>query len=171
MSETGRSGINRAFSWLKKSLQITEKTVAPDALSAVVVPSMDVFGWERIAEAQSQNLNGGLGSGTLPASLVPPDTIRVVLAASIETTDPLALNLWFEQRVALGGGLDISLMLPFFAGAGTNGIRVGLPRAPVLLAPSDTIVGRSLPVPAAGTRLILRWRFIDLPIGEYILGT
>ncbi len=171
MSEGRHSGINRAFSWLKKTLQITEKTVAPDSLSPVVTPTMDLFGWERVADVRWDNNTGALAADIVIGALVPDEIVRIMLAASVQSDDALtAMTLWLEQRVASSAAattLDVGVAQPFFVGVGLNEIEVPLMR-PLLMAPGDRLIGRSAPAPAAGQILRLRTRFIDLPIGEYL---
>lgn len=169
MSEGRRSGINRAFSWLKKVTEITEKTVAPDALSPVVGPTMDLFGWERIPEAIAI-ANTGTNISTQLSSAVPPETTRLVLSCSVETSNNvLALWLWMEHRVTLSG-IDVGFMNPLLTAAGTGGtMRVGANR-PLLMAPGDRLIARSSAAVGAAETLSIRLRFVDLPIGEYILG-
>jgi len=168
MSEGRQSGINRAFSWLKKTLEITEKTVSPDALSPIVVPSMDVFGWERYFECRARNVNGVAAADNVFDSSVPVDTMRLIISASVQTSDNAnALHLWFEHRVT-NGGIDLAVSVPFLAPAGTAGMRVGGSDWPILLCPGDRLAGRSSPAPAAGQNISMRIRSVDLRVGEYM---
>ena len=68
-------------------------------------------------------------------------------------------------------GIDISISLPGRVEPavvpGSTPIRFGLERN-VLLLPGDRLIGVSLPAPAVGSALIIRFTFIDLDIGEYI---
>ena len=162
MSNKGRSGINRALSWLKKSLEITEKTTAPDSLQADVRPIIDVFGWERHLEAQRFDLDGAATVASVLSPVTPQGIVRWYVAAAIESTDPASLTLWINRRV-LPGNIDVGISTPQVVVAA---IPVALTRH-VLLLPGETLVGRSEPAPAVATNLNLRAVFIDLPFGEY----
>ena len=93
-----RSGINRALMWLRKTLQITEETDSPQILSELLRPTIDVFGWERLAErttffqataaAPAVNVNG---------PVTPDDVLRLVLHANVSHTDTgVAHLLWID---------------------------------------------------------------------------
>ncbi len=170
MSERGaqRSGINRAFSWIKRTLEITEPTDVPDRVSPLVQPSIDLFGWERLAEQVGVIETGGDNQGIVVSQLVPQGIHRLILAASVSTNDPLlAAHYWIEHRVSLTGDVDVSLMRPFTMGFDASTVRVGMSRW-VLLSAGDRIAGRSFPAPAVGSTLELQFSFIDLSEGEYI---
>ncbi len=173
MSERGaqRSGINRAFSWLKRACEITEPTDAPDRLSPLVQPAIDLFGWERLSKQVGVIEVGGDAANIAVSVPVPRGVFRLILAASIQTDDPLQIaNYWIEHRVSLEGDVGISLMRPFTMGAGTQGVRVGM-TGWRMMAEGDRIVGRSFPAPAVGSALELRFSFVDLSEGEYVAAT
>jgi len=168
LSESGTSGINRAFSWLKKALQITEKTVAPDSLLFDVRPTMDLFGWERFTEIEGNNASA-TNTFQVDGSTVPVGVLRYVLGASVETdaavvTETIWLEL-VEETSALVG-----LIQPFLAiprdGAGRE-VKAALMR-PIVMKPGDFLRGKCNPVLAAGEAITIREIFVDIPVGEYI---
>ncbi len=172
MSEKGaqRSGINRAFSWLKRTLQITEPTDSPDRLSPLVQPTMDLFGWERLVQQEPVTVVGALASDTVLSAVVPEGVFRLVVDASL-THDDIAIGgrLWFEHRIARLGPVDV--------GVG-NGTPVSLPAAGItvkhglgrwlLLAPGDSLLGRSFPTPGAAEAITMLISSVDISEGEYI---
>ncbi len=168
MSETGRSGINRAFSWLKKTLEITEKTIAPDLLLPQVRPTIDVFGWERLPEATVENRVGTAATSTVTSTLVPDDVVRVILEAQVVNSDAaIAINLWLRHRAVIGGGFEIGVSPVFEQQIGFQGAPASIDRI-IVLQQGERLVGVSSPAPGAGEELTLTFRFIDLPVGEYI---
>ncbi len=168
MSRKGRSGINRALSWLKKTLQVTEKTTAPDTLMADVRPIIDVFGWERLPEATVENRIGAAATASVTSTLVPNDVVRVVLEASVVNSDAaIAIDLFITHRAVIGGGFEPSVSPVFAQQIGFNGSPASIDRV-IVLQQGERIVGNSRPAPGVGEELTLTFRFIDLPVGEYI---
>ncbi len=167
MSERGaqRSGINRAFSWIKKVLEVTEPTDVPDRVAPLVQPGMDVFGWERLA-GPTTHVNAGAAA---PASIVtgpltPQGILRVVFHASVRHTDTGVVHfLWIDKLMPTGGGLigitSSNVEVPV-------GVDQGLDRW-IFLEPGCRIRGRAGIALVAGA-IALDMNFIDLPFGEYI---
>ncbi len=169
MSEKGaqRSGINRAFSWIKKVMEVTQPTDVPDRLSPLVQPTVDLFGWERYAReggAEDIAAQGTLALNSVLLAAVPEGVLRYVMFASCSHDDPVAGGLELSIQVRIGG-LDIGITRPVQILASPS--RSGVERA-FILQPGEQVLCRSNPAPAAGQRLFVRYRFIDLPVGEYI---
>ena len=163
-----RSGINRGFMWLRKVLQVTEETDTPQVVSENLRPTIDVFGWERYSvEGGTADLNaqGTLAADSVLLAAVPADVMRYVIFGSMSHNDPVAGGLELSMHVRLVGALEIGISRPIQVLA--NPTRVGIERS-ILLAPGQLLLARSVPAPAAGTRLFIRYHFVDLPIGEYI---
>ncbi len=167
MSEKGaqRSGINRAFSWVKKVMEITQPTDVPDRVSPLVQPTLDLFGWERrIDQAANTTTTGADAADVVIAAAVPEGIVRYVLYLSASHDDPVAGGLLLSLQVR-SNAVDFGLQVPFQCLA--TPARMGLER-PILLEPGQQLLCRSNPAPAALTSMFLRFRFIDLPIGEYM---
>lgn len=164
MSETGRGGINRPFSWIKKVLEITEKTVVPDSQLPDVRATIDVFGWERL---QSVTLQTAIGTAvtTIFSTPVPDGVIRVVLAASVEHDDAVVSHtLWIDQEHDF---LLIGVQTPRLMIGNTPPVKLGLMRR-LVLRPGDRVAGQASPVTGVGIDLTLRTAFVEIPVGEYI---
>ncbi len=172
MSEKGaqRSGINRAFSWLKRSLQITEPTDSPDRLSPLVQPSMDLFGWERLPQQEATTFLGALAADSVETLQVPDGIFRLVVNASLTHDDPLiGGTLWFEHRVDRGGALAVGLYqgVPAALLLGGITIKCGLGRM-LLMSPGDRLIGRSFPAPGAAEQISMIVSSVDISEGEYV---
>jgi len=157
-----RGGINRAFSWIKKVLEVTEVTTVPERVVAEVQTSLDLFGWDRYTELQSHNAGvADTDTSALPA--IPEDTMRLYLGLSGETNDAVnAFTHWMEiDSVAV----TEAITLPVSA---TVIIKVGHLAGPFLVRSGVTVRARCAPATAGGVVLRARGVFIDLPIGEYI---
>lgn len=163
-----RGGINRAFSWLKKILEVTEVTNVPDIVLPDVRAVADLFGWERMPEGTVVNNVGAAATNQVVSAVVPGDIVRLILEAQVVSSDAaIAQTLWINHRGLVGAGLDIGVAQPINQAIGFNGTPAVMDRI-IFLQPGERIVGRSTPAPGVGEELTLTFRHIDLPIGEYI---
>ncbi len=169
-----RSGINRGFMWLRKVLQITEETDSPRVLSEIAQPSVDAFGWARVADqdgtpTQTENDQGVLGGNSVLMTPVPAGVMRyVIYAACGHNDDTQALNLSLQVRLVEGAldiGIQPSELLP--AQSGQMIIQHGSRRS-ILLSPGEILLCRCQPNPVAGKRIFVRYKFVDLEPGEYV---
>ncbi len=160
--------IRRSITWIRKALQITEKTTNPGTVDGNIVPTIDTFGWEEL-EDPTVLRTIGVAVNTIASAVVPADVLRVVLGASVQTNDTVqAFTMWIEH-VDAETALAVSVMRPADLPISAVTIRVGLPRV-VIMRPGDFLRGRSSPATGVGLDLRLTVRSVDLPIGEYIRG-
>ncbi len=163
-----RSGINRGFMWIRKAVEITEETDSPRVLSEIAQPTVDLFGWDRYTPdgvPDDINAQGTLATDSVLLAAVPEGIMRYVIFASCSHNDPVAGGLELSMQVRVAGALDIGVSRPIQVLA--NPTRTGIERS-ILMQPGEVLLCRSNPAPAAGTRLFVRYRFVDLPFGEYI---
>ncbi len=160
--------IKRAITWIRKSLEITERTTNPGTVGGEIQPQLDVFGWERIEEVTTSIASAAaVNSVTLLA--VPEGFLRLVLNASVETNDTVqAFTFWMDVLDAGSGGVT-GVTRPVAIPISAVAIRSGLER-PLIMQPGDTLRARCSPATGVGLLLIARQRFVNLPIGEYIRG-
>ncbi len=163
-----RGGINRAFSWIKKVLEVTEPTTVPERVLAEVRPSLDVFGWERYEDIETETQT--VADATAASAAAVPDGVnRLYLAAEVGTNDIVnQFTFWIEAFPL--GGVQVAITPPVTPPVqdATSTIRNGgLPR-PFLLGPGGRLRGRVAPATAGGATLTIRTLFIDIPFGEYI---
>ncbi len=164
-----RSGINRALMWLRKTLEITEETDSPRVLSEILGPTLDVFGWERLNETVSNVATSAVNQSTIAGPVVPADVLRLVLEANVETAEStLAFTMWIDHLDG-DSNINVGVMRPIEIPISAISIRCAMTRQ-VIMSPGDVLSGRSSPATGVGDTLVLRQRFVDLPIGEYIRG-
>ena len=163
--------VKRAFTWLRNTFRVIDKTTLPGEIAGTIGPTVNVFGWSRLelGGPQSVNAQGADATNFVQLTAVPDGVQRLVLRASLETNDPLqTATLSIQVR---SGGIDIAVSIPGRVEPsvvpGSTPIRIGLERN-LLLLPGEQLIGVSLPAPAVGSALILRYNFIDLDVGEYI---
>ncbi len=164
-----RSGINRGFAWLRKVLQITEETESPARLSEVVGPTMDVFGWERLAQTGPESIEavtGTLATDIAVLTPVPAGIARFVVFASCSHNDPLGLIIDLQVRTS-GGDIGLSNTFDAVNAHTAQPTQHGLNRT-ILLQPGEQLICRSRSAPAAGTSLFIIYKFVDLDLGEYL---
>ncbi len=164
------SGINRALMWLRKVMEITESTESPRVLSEKLGPIIDVFGWDRLREAETVENVGAAATAFVVSGVTPQDVIRLCVTAQIESSDAaIAQDLWIAQRGVIGIGNDVAVGEIYSQAIGFATTPASSSR-PVFLSPGERLVGHSTPAPGVGEQLTMRHRQIDLPFGEYISG-
>ncbi len=162
--------INRALTWIRKALLVTQKTSAPVGFDDHIRPVIDSLGWERVGLSSEivVRRSSATNNNTVAGAAVPDDVIRVILEAHVETTNNLlAFDVWITHRDA-EFALDVAVSrvqaLPI------SGIRIEAAalRAPIVLRPGDSLVGRCSPGTGVAAAVRLVERFVDIPTGEYI---
>ncbi len=167
-----RDKVKRAFLWLRQTLRIIEKTTLPGEILGEVRPTIDTFGWDRLNPQSSgpgigptnENAQGALAADSVTLTGVPQGVMRYVIFLSCSHNDPVAGGLELSMQIRTGG-IDIGIGESRVIAA--NPVRNGITRN-ILLAPGELLVCRSVPAPAVGTRLFIRYRFVDIDFGEYI---
>jgi len=158
---THRGGINRAFSWIKKVLEVTEVTTVPDTVLPEVTPTLDMFGWERYTELQRHDA-GQANANLSNLPVVPQGILRLYVALSGETNDTVnAFTHWMEVNA-------VAVTTPVTLPVSTVLIRAGHLANPILVREGLSVSARCSPTTAGGIVLRATGLFIDLPIGEYI---
>lgn len=159
-----RNGINRAFSWLKKTLEITEVATVPSAILPDVRAVADLFGWERLETVELQQVNAAQPLVAVASLAVPAGVLRLVQNCSLSHTDTtVPHDVALSKRtnpinISIGLPTDRSLILPgqFVSLIGRT-----------FLVENDFLIGTMLDVPVAGV-FTLRMSFVDLAFGEYL---
>jgi len=130
--------------------------------------ALDVFGWERFDETTQRVTASGANVNIVNSPAVPADVLRLVISASVETSNAvLAFQMWMDHFDSLSG-TNIGVMRPIAVPiSGGIIIRNALENR-LLLRPGDVLAGRCTPNTGVGETLTIRQRFVDLPIGEYI---
>ncbi len=158
--------IKRSFQWLRKSLEIIDRTTLPGEILGEVRPTIDTFGWERLnGDVQFENINGALQSSSVFLSAVPEGVTRYVIYASMSHNVPGNITLSFQVRLSIGA-IDI----------GVGGSLKNVPASPfrtsldrnIVLTAGEQLLARSVPTPGAAEQLFIRYKFIDIAVGEYI---
>ncbi len=156
--------IKRAITWIRKSLEITEKTTQPATVDGTILPVMDVLGWERLNETQ-QFIRTAVATTIVTGDPAPEGVLRLVVECSVNHSDPIAANvhwLWIRHDItaAVTPGVSAPLEVP-------GGPQVAMPRW-IVLRPGEKLDGRAFPATGIGINLTIMMSFIDLPIGEYV---
>ncbi len=163
--------IKRAILWIRRSLEITERTDVPESIENVVRPVVDIFGWEALPRAEAAIATNPLAIAVNTA-VVPPGIFRYVLNANVEHTDTITVThrLWISKAIQNG----VRVGLPVDRRVAEVGENVSMDGTTYLL-PGDFLFGESTLIMAAGN-IAISIIFIDFPfdtlagIGEYIVG-
>ncbi len=160
-----RSGINRALMWLRKTLEITEETEAPQVLGELLRPTIDVFGWDRLTVQEYISTSAAAPAASVNTATTPVDVMRLYLNASVRHTDTgVAHQMWIE-KIAVGSLLFMGIVNSQPAEIPV-GVRFGIDRW-IWCEPGTRMRAQSSIALVAGA-LAFEVNFIDLPFGEYI---
>ncbi len=160
--------IKKTILWIRKSLEIITRTNVPGSIDDRIRPTIDVLGWERYDDVQTENV-GLANSSTVEGTNVPEEVNRLYLAASVESNDIVnVFTYWIEMFPFGGDSVAVTAPVTPPANRGTSFIRCGGLPHPFVVGPGGTARGRSAPATAGGTVLRVRLIFIDIPLGEYI---
>lgn len=164
--------IRRAIIWIRKTLDITQKTTQPGTVSGEIRPILDVFGWDRLKS--STEVVGASASTdastTANGPITPEGIMRYVFFAGVQHDELVGtdLNLWIDLLTVNSFPVPLLPSQLIVGAAAGQQIRHGTPR-PFLMRPGDRLRGRASPATGVGIALTVRQLFIDLPEGEYIL--
>jgi len=165
--------IKRAIIWIRKTLDITEKTTQPGTISGEIRPMLDVFGWDRLASSTAVQGLVAIDDNTTAAigPITPDGVVRYVLFASVQHDEAPGtfLNCWVDLQSVNNFPIPVvPVQLIDGAVAGAQ-IRHGGGGRPFIMRPGDRLRGRASPATGVGIDLVVRQFFVDLPEGEYIL--
>jgi len=165
--------IKRAITWIRKSLEITEKTTNPGTVSGEIIPTIDALGWEKLQELTDADTIGATNVTAVDSLAVPEGVLRYVLFASVEHAELAGTDLtcWMELNATVPSQTNFpcSIIRPqlLLGTAALENIRLGIV-TPFILRPGERLRGRASPSTGVGVQLRIRLVWIDLPIGEYI---
>lgn len=158
--------IKRNFVWLRRVLGIIDKTTLPGEILGDVRPTMDLFGWDRLAEASSFSASAVAAPGFLVNGPITPEgVVRLVLNASVRHTDTGVSMFMFIDKDMRGTSAELVGVTTPYVQLPPN-VDASADRW-LTLAPRHRLRGRAEAALVAGA-LTLSFEFIDLPIGEYI---
>jgi len=165
----GKDKITRGLTWLRRALEIKVSTRSPDTLGDEIKQVLDAFGWSRYLDADSATFSG-VNVAAASMGVVAENSVRLILSAGVESSSSLTLAFNFSMTVGTQrGGQQTALQRPFITNLTDHpGLVVGM-QNPVVLGPGDNFSVTSRPATGVGETLIGRIRFIDLPVGEYVL--
>lgn len=158
--------IKRNFVWLRKVLGIIDKTTLPGEVLGDVRPTMDLFGWDRLADVPEFASPFTAAPGTITTGPVTPEGfLRCYKHVAVRHTDTgVSHFLWIEK--GLPGAVFVGLTAPNIE------VPPLVPQAApkwILVEPGAFLRGRTDIALVAGA-IAMDMSFFDLPIGEYIPG-
>ena len=156
--------INRALTWIKRSLETTTVANVPRLILPDVHATLDTFGWERLPEVQVLAATNPAAAGVNSVA-VPDHVFRYILSASVETNDTGINHIVWMTKAILNGA---RCGLPLDRGVVVPGEPASLIGRTYLLK-GDFLFGESDVATQAGKNMLLNICFIDFPFaGEYI---
>ncbi len=156
--------IKRQFIWLRKTLELIDKTTLPGEILGEVRPTLDTFGWDRLSALPTfANTFDPAPAIEIDSAIVPEGVARLFLCAAVRHTEPAVNHFMWIERVQ-PAALECSITNPTVALPPT--VAIGVER-PFLLSPGEFLRAKTDVALIAGA-LALDVVFIDLPFGEYI---
>jgi len=157
--------IKRSFTWLRRSLEIIDKTTLPGQILDEVRPGLDTFGWD-VPEYEFVTTATGGATNLTRLPNVPEGEAHLFLACDVSTDDPVGTkdvsiaieniansNVTLEGTVSIPAGSFLSLTRPILVTSGSN--LMGLARI-------------AIPI---GQIFTVRGMFIRLQPGEYLASS
>lgn len=165
-----RDKVKRAFTWIRKSLDIIDRTTLPGEILGEIRPTLDTFGWERLSGEVQTSTDSASATSTVSGPTTPEGVLRYVIYAHIEQQEAAGTDLtcWIDMAVIVPAfriAINQPTLIP--GGAGPARTALGLER-PIVLRPGERLNGRSNPATGVGVSLQIKMVFVDLPFGEYI---
>lgn len=138
----------------------------PHDIDERIHPVFDAYGWQRYLDAQEEIFTG-TNVDFIQSSSVPAGRLRYIIDISISTSNNLvAFTVSLDIRVNVGA-VFVGTIPPLVLPVGTGGQRFS-PGRSFVLAPFDSLVFRSSALVGIGETFEMRYRFVDIPVGEYI---
>jgi len=160
--------IKRQFIWLRKVLELIDRTTLPGEILGEVRVGLELFGWDRLPETITVENKGATATGTVLSVPAPDGFTRVILQGEVVSSDSaIAQKLFLTQTGVLGVGAEVGVSAPTSQAIGEAGTP-GVLTTRVFLQQGERLIGRAIPAPGVGENLTLQYRHIDLPFGEYI---
>ncbi len=138
----------------------------PREIDEKISPVFDAYGWERHVDATAEVVSG-VDVAFVQSSSVPAGRLRYIFDISLSTTNnAVAFTASLDHSVA-ASTVFVGIIQPLVLPVGTAGQRFS-PGRTVVLAPFDNLVFRTQVSVGVGETLEMRFRFVEIPIGEYI---
>ncbi len=163
----GLTTIKRAILWIRRNLEIKERTNVPEFVDNIVRPTMDVLGWERLLQTRSSAIsNAAPGFSVQTGVFTNNDTVRFILKAGVFHSDTgvthqVRLERHGEVRASVAVGLPLDQHSIGDGGALCSMI------GNTFILPGQFLRARVVTNLVVGT-LNLNIQFIDVPNDEYI---
>ncbi len=159
--------IKRALTWIRKALDITERTNMPEGILRNIKPTLDAFGWES-AGAPAHEFISTVGPTMLTRlPTVPDGEYHYYLSCDISHNDPAGQPI----HIAVENPLFFKTALTSTATIGANEF-VAMPR-PLLVGPGYRLTGLVASGAGIAAPLVFQIRgdFVKLAVGEYLPGS
>jgi len=135
----------------------------PAGITDQVNPTIDIFGSQRIAEAQIATVQGALAGLEVLHTVTPPDTVRLYLSMSYTHDDPIARNLVPGRVIPTAAGFPFASFRDQLSVPTSQNFAV----RNILTGPNSFIGARSNAM-AVGARMAITVVWIEMPLGEYV---
>ncbi len=157
----------RVFDWFSLALEPLGLTITPTDIFPAVSPTVDVFGSSQLRVTQAATVLGALGSIEVVHTRVPLGRIRIYQAMEYSHDDPIAHVLTAGRVITSAPGPGFPFIALRDEEAAATGVRFAVRNVTV---PPQGWIGVQAEAMSVGTRITLRVQWVELFLGEYLLG-
>ncbi len=147
-------------------LQDAKDFSLPREIAELITPVFDAYGWERHVDARAFIFNG-VNVDFVQSSAVPAGRLRCIFDISVSISTLAAPIIVSLDHQVTASAVFVGIMAPMTLPIGAGGQRFS-PGRTIVLAPFDTLVFRTSALVGVGVTLEMRFRSVDIPIGEYV---
>jgi len=160
--------IERAITWMARTLTANrDQNPTPEGIINQILPNIDVFGSQRMGEAQLVTVAGALGGIEVAHTQVPQDRIRFYLSMEYSSDDA---GIGSPRRIRAGRVIPTDAGFPFASFAdevlATAGEFFAVRNFTV--GPGAFAVVQSSNGMGAAARMTITLVWIETPLGEYL---
>ena len=161
--------IKRAFTWLRKSLEITEKTNLPGTIDGEIRPILDAYGWDLLQLPEQARLVTAGPTLVTRLAPVPAGEAHLFISCDLVHSDGAATHaIWIQLRAA--DGTESVVMKVGDPLLRADSVPASMGR-PILVPAGARLFGQSLDSIPIATTFVIRGHFIRLKVGEYVQGS
>ncbi len=157
----------RVFDWVANTLRPIGLSTTPTEIFPLVSPTIDLFGTSELRETQAATVLGPLAGGEVVHTRVPRGRIRVYQAMEYSHDDPIAHVLTPGRVITSPVGPSFPFIGLRDQIAAATDVRFAVRNVTV---PPQGWIGVQADAMSAGTRITLLVQWVELSLGEYLVG-
>ncbi len=162
----------RAFPWVQKALTPVVPILGPDTFLSTLIPTVPIFGTQRLAEQKFAEIYGGLGNLEVFHDEVPQDRVRLYSAVEL-THDDVPGTRWIRIGQIIRQGASAFSFVGFTTAVGRGASpspatgTFAIAERSIWVGPGNRLAARANAMTAGG-QMALRLCWVELVLGETV---